>query len=57
MVALMTEALKLSGSETVLEIGTGSGYQTAILAELAARVISIERHHLLSNRREKYFKI
>lgn len=48
MVALMTEALKLSGTEKVLEIGTGSGYQTAILAELAAAVISIERHELLS---------
>jgi protein-L-isoaspartate(D-aspartate) O-methyltransferase len=43
MVALMTEALALSGSEKVLEIGAGSGYQTAILAELAARVCSIER--------------
>jgi len=36
MVALMTEALELKGGETVLEVGTGSGYQTAILAELAA---------------------
>jgi protein-L-isoaspartate(D-aspartate) O-methyltransferase len=53
MVALMTEALKLSGNETVLEIGTGSGYQTAILAELAARVISIERHILLSQQAGK----
>ena len=43
VVALMSEALCLSGSERVLEIGTGSGYQTAILAELAARVLSIER--------------
>jgi protein-L-isoaspartate(D-aspartate) O-methyltransferase len=43
MVALMTEALALQGSEKVLEIGTGSGYQTAILAELADRVLSIER--------------
>ena len=48
MVAVMTEALKLSGTEKVLEIGTGSGYQTAILAEMAAEVISIERHALLS---------
>jgi protein-L-isoaspartate(D-aspartate) O-methyltransferase len=44
IVAMMTEALQLSGSERVLEIGTGSGYQTAILAELAAIVFSIERH-------------
>jgi protein-L-isoaspartate(D-aspartate) O-methyltransferase len=43
MVAMMTEALLLEGKESVLEIGTGSGYQTAILAELAARVYSIER--------------
>jgi protein-L-isoaspartate(D-aspartate) O-methyltransferase len=43
MVALMTELLCLNGSEKVLEIGTGSGYQTAILAKLAARVYTIER--------------
>ena len=42
VVALMTEALKLEGCEKVLEIGTGSGYQTAILAELAAEVFSVE---------------
>ena len=48
MVALMTQALQLQGNETVLEIGTGSGYQTAILAELAAEVITIERHQALS---------
>jgi protein-L-isoaspartate(D-aspartate) O-methyltransferase len=43
MVALMTEALVLTGKEKVLEIGTGSGYQTAILAACAAKVFSIER--------------
>ncbi|HVU69736.1 MAG TPA: protein-L-isoaspartate(D-aspartate) O-methyltransferase [Ktedonobacteraceae bacterium] len=43
MVALMTQALQLNGGERVLEIGTGSGYQTAILAHLAAQVYSIER--------------
>ncbi len=43
IVALMTEALELTGSEKVLEIGTGSGYQTAILAELTRLVITIER--------------
>jgi protein-L-isoaspartate(D-aspartate) O-methyltransferase len=43
MVALMTETLALKGHERVLEIGTGSGYQTAVLAELAAQVYSIER--------------
>jgi len=50
IVALMTEALGLQGMEKVLEIGTGSGYQTAILAELANRVYSIERLLGLSQR-------
>jgi protein-L-isoaspartate(D-aspartate) O-methyltransferase len=48
MVALMTQALQLSGKERVLEIGTGSGYQAAILARLAAYVYSIERHPQLA---------
>ncbi|MEX2237055.1 MAG: protein-L-isoaspartate(D-aspartate) O-methyltransferase [Dehalococcoidia bacterium] len=43
MVALMTQALKLEGNERVLEIGTGSGYQAAILSLLAAEVFSVER--------------
>lgn len=43
IVALMTQALALQATDKILEIGTGSGYQTAILAELAARVYSIER--------------
>jgi protein-L-isoaspartate(D-aspartate) O-methyltransferase len=43
MVAVMTEALSLTGSERVLEVGTGSGYQTAILAELSSQVYSMER--------------
>lgn len=43
VVAAMTEALGLSGGETVLEVGTGSGYQAAILSQLAGRVISVER--------------
>lgn len=43
MVAFMTQALELRGGERVLEIGTGSGYQTAILAELCREVFSIER--------------
>jgi len=47
IVALMTEALELKGTERILEIGTGSGYQTAILAELAAEVYTIERSRLL----------
>ncbi|GIW95033.1 MAG: protein-L-isoaspartate O-methyltransferase [Pirellulaceae bacterium] len=48
MVALMTECLQLTGNERVLEIGTGSGYQTAVLAELAKEVVSIERWPVLS---------
>lgn len=44
MVALMTQLLRLQGHERVLEVGTGSGYQSAILAELALEVYSIERH-------------
>jgi protein-L-isoaspartate(D-aspartate) O-methyltransferase len=43
IVALMTEALELRGSEKVLEIGTGSGYQSAVLAELVDHVFSIDR--------------
>lgn len=43
MVALMTEAMGLEGPEKVLEVGTGSGYQAAILAELADRVVTTER--------------
>jgi len=49
IVALMTEALELTGKEKVLEIGTGSGYQTALLAQLADRVCSIERIASLAN--------
>jgi protein-L-isoaspartate(D-aspartate) O-methyltransferase len=48
IVALMTETLALSGREHVLEVGTGSGYQTAVLAELAGDVVTIERHEALS---------
>ena len=50
IVALMTEALGLKGNEKVLEIGTGCGYQTAILAELCDRVYTIERIPSLSIR-------
>jgi protein-L-isoaspartate(D-aspartate) O-methyltransferase len=48
IVALMTQALDLSREENVLEIGTGSGYQTAILAELSRQVVTLERHAELS---------
>jgi len=50
MVALMTEALALCGPERVLEIGTGSGYQTAILAKLCSEVYTIERIPELAER-------
>ncbi len=56
IVALMTESLKLTGREKVLEIGTGSGYQTAILAELAKQVYSIERIESLSRQAEQTLK-
>ena len=48
IVALMTDLLKLSGDERVLEVGTGSGYQAAVLAQIAKDVYSIERHAPLS---------
>jgi protein-L-isoaspartate(D-aspartate) O-methyltransferase len=50
IVALMTSLLALSGREKVLEVGTGSGYQTAVLAELSRRVCSIERLPRLADR-------
>ena len=50
IVALMTEAMELSGNEKVLEVGTGSGYQTAILCEMANWVVTVERHQRLLDR-------
>lgn len=50
MVGLMTEALRLHGTERVLEIGTGSGYQAAVLALLAGHVVTVERHPFLAER-------
>lgn len=50
VVGLMTQALHLTLQCKVLEVGTGSGYQTAILAELAGRVVSVERHARLADR-------
>jgi protein-L-isoaspartate(D-aspartate) O-methyltransferase len=55
VVALMTEKLALSGREKVLEIGTGSGYQTAILSRLARRVFTVERHRALIGEAERRF--
>ena len=53
IVALMTEALELTGKEKVLEVGAGSGYQAAILAELAQRVITTERLSVLAKAAKK----
>jgi protein-L-isoaspartate(D-aspartate) O-methyltransferase len=53
MVALMTACLKLSGQEKVLEIGTGSGYQLAILLETAREAYSVERIRPLAERAEE----
>jgi protein-L-isoaspartate(D-aspartate) O-methyltransferase len=55
IVAFMSEAMGLSGSGRVLEIGTGSGYQTAILARLADRVYSVERIRSLLEKARKSF--
>ena len=53
MVALMTQCLELKGKEKVLEIGTGSGYQSAILMELARELYTIERIHSLAEKAKK----
>jgi protein-L-isoaspartate(D-aspartate) O-methyltransferase len=50
IVGLMSQALDLQGDERVLEIGTGSGYQAAILAELASEVVTVERYPTLAER-------
>ncbi len=56
IVAYMTEALKLKGNEKVLEIGTGSGYQAAVLAEIADKVYTIEILEPLARNAEKMLK-
>ena len=55
IVAEMTQALELTGEERVLEIGTGSGYQAAILAEIVFRVFTVERIHSLFLKTRKLF--
>ncbi len=55
VVALMTEKLALTGGEKVLEIGTGSGYQAAILSRLARRVFTVERYRRLLREAERRF--
>ena len=54
IVALMTQTLQLKGTEKVLEIGTGSGYQAAILSRLCGRVYTIERINALVSGRARY---
>ena len=56
IVALMTEALELTGEEKVLEIGTGVGYQTAILAELVKSVFTIERIASLAHAAQEHLR-
>lgn len=56
IIALMTEALELKGEEKVLEVGTGSGYQAAILSRLAGKVVSVERVQPLAEAAEKLLK-
>ncbi len=56
MVALMTQCLSLVGTERVLEVGTGSGYQAAILSKLAKMVYTIERYEALADRANKIFE-
>ena len=56
VVASMTAALQLSDMDKVLEIGTGCGYQTAVLSKICRRVYTIERHRVLLERAEKMFE-
>ena len=56
VVGLMTQALQITSRDKVLEVGTGSGYQAAILSLLARRVYTIERHSLLVNNATKVFQ-
>lgn len=56
MVAVMTELLELKGNEKVLEVGTGSGYQAVVLAELSREVYTVERVGILSDKAEEKFR-
>jgi protein-L-isoaspartate(D-aspartate) O-methyltransferase len=56
VVGLMTQALQVTSRDKVLEVGTGSGYQAAILSLLARRVYTVERHSLLVNNASKVFQ-
>jgi protein-L-isoaspartate(D-aspartate) O-methyltransferase len=57
IIAISLRALALSGSESVLEVGTGSGYQTALLARLARQVYSVERHPELADAAERTLRL
>ena len=56
VVGLMTQALKVSSRDKVLEVGTGSGYQAAILSQLARRVYTVDRHRRLVNEATEVFR-
>ena len=56
VVGLMTQALNISPRDTVLEVGTGSGYQAAILAHLARRVYTVDRHRRLVREAQELFR-
>ena len=53
IVACMAQLLELDGAETVLEVGTGSGYGAAVLSRLCRRVVTVERHETLASRAEQ----
>ncbi|MDX5412435.1 MAG: protein-L-isoaspartate(D-aspartate) O-methyltransferase [Rhodobacterales bacterium] len=55
IVGLMTQALQISARDTVLEVGTGSGYQAAILSQLARRVYTVDRHRRLVREAREIF--
>ncbi len=55
VVGLMTQALEVTARDTVLEVGTGSGYQAAILSQLARRVYTVDRHHRLVREAREVF--
>jgi protein-L-isoaspartate(D-aspartate) O-methyltransferase len=57
IIAISLQALALSGLESVLEVGTGSGYQTALLARLARQVYSVERHPELADAAERALRL
>ncbi|WP_029005807.1 protein-L-isoaspartate(D-aspartate) O-methyltransferase [Azorhizobium doebereinerae] len=57
LVAIMTEALALNAEHTVLEIGTGSGYQAAVLSHLASQVVTMDRYRALVSEAQVRFKV